>query len=142
MVSTGFVYDPHRTCQLYTTNLCLKKRGLDVLCKSWPSKSWPSKEVDLRLGFSYTSLQRMQGGAICNSLCSLAVGPPSAATNEQLLACPAFYTGLAEPVRLLRPWPDQFLRLSKIFRAATCSCRLEICVLVACKLSAGDARLM
>ena len=32
----------------------------------------------------------MQGGAICNSLCSLAVGPPSAATNEQLLACPAY----------------------------------------------------
>ena len=45
--------------------------------------------------------------------------------------------GPAEPVRLLRPWPDQFLRLSKIFPAATCSCRLEICVLVACKLSAG-----
>ena len=52
------------------------------------------------------------------------------------------YSGPAEPVRLLRPWPDQFLRHSKIFRAATCSCRLEICVLVACKLSAGDARLM
>ena len=51
-------------------------------------------------------------------------------------------SGPAEPVRLLRSWPDQFLRLSKIFRAATCSCRLEICVLVACKLSAGDARLM
>ena len=51
-------------------------------------------------------------------------------------------SGPAEPVRLLRPWPDQFLRLSKIFRAATCSCRLEICVLVACKLSAGDARLI
>ena len=32
----------------------------------------------------------MQGGAICNSLCSLAVGPPSAVTNEQLLACPAY----------------------------------------------------
>ena len=71
----------------------------------------------------------------------------------------SYYTdpGPVEPIRLLRPWPDQFLRLSKIFRAATCSCRLEmcrpemcrpemcrpemcrleICVLVACKLSAG-----
>ena len=39
--------------------------------------------------------------------------------------------GLVEPVWLLRAWPDQFLRLSKIFRAATCLCRLEICMLVA-----------
>ena len=52
------------------------------------------------------------------------------------------HAGPAEPVQLLRPRPDQFLRLSKDFRAATCSCRLEICVLVICKLSAGDARLM
>ena len=50
--------------------------------------------------------------------------------------------GSAEPVLLLRPCPDRFLRLSKSFRAATCSCRLEICVLVACKLSAGDCRLI
>ena len=32
----------------------------------------------------------MQGGAICDSLCPLVVGPPSAATNEQQLACPAY----------------------------------------------------
>ena len=32
----------------------------------------------------------MQGGAICNSLCSLAVGPPATATEEQLQACPAY----------------------------------------------------
>lgn len=32
----------------------------------------------------------MQGGAICNSLCSLAVGPPPAATEEQLQVCPAY----------------------------------------------------
>ena len=43
MVSTDIVYDPHRTCQLYTTNLFEKAR-VDVSCKSWPSK-----EVDSRL---------------------------------------------------------------------------------------------
>ena len=30
----------------------------------------------------------------------------------------------------------------EVFRVATCSCRLEIRVLVACKLSAGDSRLI
>ena len=47
-----------------------------------------SKEVDLRLSFSYSRCRAEL--YVCNSLCCLAVGTPSVATNEQLLACPAY----------------------------------------------------
>ena len=50
--------------------------------------------------------------------------------------------GPAESVQLVRALLDQYLRLCKVFRVATYSCRLEIYVLVTCKLSAGDAGLM
>ena len=42
----------------------------------------------MRLSFSYSGCRAEI--YICNLLCCLAVGMPSVATNEQLLACPAY----------------------------------------------------
>jgi len=47
----------------------------------------------------------MQGGALCNQRCPLAVGAPSAATDQQLQECPA-YSSLMQTLAAVWKYPS------------------------------------